>query len=357
MKTVVLLIDSLTQGGAQRQIVGLACLLNKRGYDVQVLTYQDISFYASYLEEHGIPYQVIDNAVSPINRIINVRKTLRQLNPDTVISYLDTPNILACVAKMCGLRFHLIVSERNTTQRLSIKGRIKFWLYRYADAIVPNSESQAGYICRHYPYLVDKIKTITNFVDLNVFNPSNNFKRGNTLRIIGVGRMEPQKNIPQFIDAIKEAKRRGLAVVVDWYGRCTSYSEQYQSLICQYGLQDVFILHDATFNIAEKYHEADLFCMPSIYEGCPNALCEAMACGLPVICSDICDNSSIIENGINGFLFDYKDIESIVCTLARFSQLSIEEKQNMGKESRRIAEQKFGTEQFVEKYIKLIEEL
>lgn len=356
MKSVVLFIDCLVQGGAQRQIVGLACLLNERGYDVQVLTYHNIPFYAYYLEEHGIPHQVIDNAVSPINRIINVRKTLRRLNPDTVISYLDTPNILTCVAKMSGLRFQLIVSERNTTQRLSVKERIKFWLYRFVNAIVPNSESQAGYICRHYPNLVDKIETITNFVDLKAFKPSNNYIIGNPLRIIGVGRMEPQKNIPQFIKAIKEAKRRGLAVVVDWYGRYTSYSEQYQSLIYQCGLQDVFMLHGATCDIAEKYHEADLFCMPSIYEGYPNALCEAMACGLPVICSDICDNSSIIENGINGFLFDYKDIESIVCTLTRFSQLSIKEKQNMGKESRRIAEQKFGTEQFVEKYIKLIEE-
>jgi glycosyltransferase involved in cell wall biosynthesis len=356
MKSILLFIDSLTQGGAQRQIVGLACLLQERGYGVHVLTYHDIPFYAPYLEKHGVSHQVIKGAENPINRIRKVRQLFKHLNPDTVISYLDTPNILACIVKMSGLRFQLIVSERNTTQRLSFKERIKFWLYRYTDTIVSNSKSQADYICCHYPKLAQKVEMITNFVDLGAFKPSKNVINRNTFNIIGVGRMEPQKNIPQFIKAIQETKRRGLVVAVDWYGRRTSYSEQYQAQIRQCGLQDIFRLHDATNDIAEKYQESDLFCLPSMYEGYPNVLCEAMACGLPVICSDVCDNANIIECGINGFLFDSQDVDSIVRTLSRFLELSIKERQNMGKESRRIAEQKFGMDQFVDKYIKIIGE-
>jgi glycosyltransferase involved in cell wall biosynthesis len=259
MKSVVLLIDSLAQGGAQWQIVGLAFLLKERGYDVQVLTYYDIPFYASFLEKHAVPYQVIDNAVSPLKRIWNVRKVLKHRHPNTVISYLDTPNMLACLAKMSGLRFQLIVSERNTTQQLSIKKHILFWLYHYADAIVPNSVTQTEFIYYHFPTLAQKVKTITNFVDLDAFKPSDMQKEFHPLRMIGVGRMEPQKNISRLIEAVEEVRQQGITVVFDWYGRKTSYTEKYQAKIQQCGLQDVFILHDATYDIMTKYQEADLF--------------------------------------------------------------------------------------------------
>jgi glycosyltransferase involved in cell wall biosynthesis len=174
------------------------------------------------------------------------------------------------------------------------------------------------------------------------------------LRIIGVGRMEPQKNIPRLIKAIQEVKQQGISVVFDWYGRKTCHTEKYQAQIHLCGLWDSFILHDATHDIVRKYQEADLFCLPSLYEGYPNVLCEAMACGLPIICSNICDNPSIIEDGVNGYLFNPYDSHDLAERIIQFITIPEEEKRQMSKRSRELAGRRFGKEAFLNKYLKLI---
>lgn len=353
---ILLFTDSLTQGGAQRQMVSLACLLRKHGYDVQLLTYHDIPFYAHYLEECGVPYSVIPGAKHPLLRIFRVRNTLKRLRPDVVVSYLDVPNIVSCLARLTGVRTRLIVSERNTTQRLSRMERIKFFLYRYADHVVPNSVSQTRFIAQHYPKLMPKVMTIRNFVDLSVFMPSSQKPISSSiLRVIGVGRTESQKNIGRLIEAVAIVRDKGCNIEVDWYGRRTGDICCYLQRLKELELESVFCFHEPTNDIVSRYHEADLFCLPSIYEGYPNVLCEAMACGLPVICSYVCDNPDIMADGQNGFLFNPADTQQMAEVLMRFCHLSPSQRKMMGQKSRLLAERKFGEDRFIKQYISLIE--
>ena len=71
-----LFTDSLGAGGAQRQLVGLAVMLQEKGYDVKVCTYYKIDFYKSYLDENHVPNVIIPNASSAIRRILAVRNFL-----------------------------------------------------------------------------------------------------------------------------------------------------------------------------------------------------------------------------------------------------------------------------------------
>lgn len=351
---IVLLIDSLTQGGAQRQIVGLAKLLKERNYNVVLLTYHDIPFYASYLDQHGVTYRVLRNATHPLKRVWRVQQTLKQEMPDVVISYLDVPNIMTCLAKMMGVKAKLIVSERNTTQNLSRHERIKFFLYRWADHIVPNSLSQADFIANHYPNLLHKVTTISNFVDLDVFRPTEKKTGSKQLRIIGAGRVETQKNVLRFIKAVAVARQNSCDVLVDWYGRKSCGFEQYEKAIRKNNLENTFFFREPTNDIVSKYQQSDLFCLPSLYEGYPNVLCEAMSCGLPVICSDVCDNTRIMEEGKNGFSFDPKEVKSIADAIIKYCSLTDDEKKVMGIRSREIAEESFSEAKFVKQYMMII---
>lgn len=353
---VVLLIDSLTQGGAQRQIVGLAKLLKEHGQEVLLLTYHEIPFYAPYLDENHVTHRVVENAKGPLKRIWRIRQELKQEKPDIVISYLDVPNMLACLAKMMGVKAKLIVSERNTTQHLTRQARLKFFLYRWADHVVPNSLSQADFIAHHFPSLLPKVTTISNFVDLDVFKPAEKKTVSNRLRIIGAGRIEPQKNILLFIQAVAQARQQGCDIRVDWYGRKSHGFQQYEQAVKEHHLEDCFFFQDPTNDIVSKYQQSDLFCLPSLYEGYPNVLCEAMACGLPVICSDVCDNAKIMEDNENGFLFYAKDVESIVVAIKKYYDLEEGEKLQMGIYSREIAIKKFSDEVFVKRYLSLLGE-
>ena len=104
-----------------------------------------------------------------------------------------------------------------------------------------------------------------------------------------------------------------------------------------------------------KYRESEYFCIPSIYEGTPNVLCEAIASGLPVIGSDVCDNARYIKNGVNGFLFDPLDSNSIADSFVKIISLSDIEYESFCKQSRSIAEEKLSSQIFVNKYLSIID--
>lgn len=356
MKRILCLIDGLTSGGAQRQLVGLSVLLKKAGYQVSFMWYHDTNFYEFILKENKVNCINII-AGSKISKISCVRRTIKRLQPDVVISYLDSPCVITCILKLLGGHFKLIVSERNTSQTVCWRERIKFNIYRYADFIVPNSFSQCNYIKQNFPFLSNKIITITNFVDTDYFSPALNRSSREFVNILSVGRIGPQKNVMNYIRAIKLLKARCYNFKILWYG--SSYNaDYYQScldLIRENQLEDVFFFMGQTKDILNAYRDADVFCLPSIFEGFPNVICEAMSCGLPILCSNICDNPQIIDNGKNGFLFNPHSETSIVDALCSFLKMNEKDKQSFSNKSREMAKSRFAKDIFLKSYIDIIE--
>lgn len=358
MKKILCLIDSIGAGGAQRQIVGLATFLKEMGYKVEVAIYNDDLFYANELEKLNVKYHYLKKAQNTKTRLFHIAHFIRCENPDWVISYLDTPNICSCFAKLFNRRFHLIVSERNTTQNTGVKERIRFNMYRIADVVVPNSYSQANYIKNTFGFLSEKIVTIPNFVDLKMFTPTEKQIRKEIPEIMIAASIWASKNALGFIDAVELLRRKGFQFHVSWYGlnkTWVDYIQQCQTKINNLGLTKYIELKEKTTKIRDCYQKSDYFCLPSFYEGTPNVICEAMASGLPIACSDVCDNSRYVEDGDNGFLFDPKNADSIVRALERLLLLNDDEYESYCRRSREKAEKKLSKNTFVNSYIELIE--
>lgn len=352
---ILCFIDSIASGGAQRQLVGLSIMLKHRGYDVCIMTYYDLPFYKKDLDSNDVKYVYLNKAKGQFLRFFVVKRAVKRFSPDIVISYLNTPSILACVCKMTGEKWRLIVSERNTTQQLNMMERLKFWLYRFANVIVPNSYTQAQFIRTNFPKLGSKITTITNFTDINRFCPAKERHRmKSACRMIGVGRISFQKNVVNLIKAIGIVKEMGLDIVVEWYGSPFKYYQECVEWIKCLHLEGHFSFKEPISNIEKVYSEADVFCLPSLYEGFPNVLCEAMACGLPVLCSNVCDNPMIMQDGENGYLFNPLNEKDIADKIAKFIQLPNSRKEEMGYKSRKIAINSFSGNFFLEKYESLI---
>lgn len=357
MKKIILFTDSLGAGGAQRQLVSLGIMLKNAGYDITVATYYDIDFYRSQLEDAGVRNVLVPKAADSKKRIMAVRSFFKKEQPDWVIAYQETPSFVACVAKILGGKFRLIVSERNTTQHIGRYERVRFFLYRWADAIVPNSYTQGEFLASHYPWMKKKLTTISNFVDLTQFSYVKKKKRKIPEIAVAASIWSP-KNTLGFVDAIKILVNRGFKFHVSWYGKSESnldYFNLCQQKIVKYDLQSYIELKDKTKQIKQVYQNADFFCLPSFYEGTPNVICEAMSCGCPVICSSVCDNSIYVEEGDNGFLFDPHNPESMAESIGRALLVTDNEYAYLSNQSRNRAERLLSEKTFLDKYIKIIE--
>ena len=235
--------------------------------------------------------------------------------------------------------------------------RVRFFLYRWADAIVPNSYAQENYLISHYPWMQKKLKTITNFVDLDYFSFIERKKR-KVPEIVIAATIWSSKNTLGFIEAVKKLVDRNSRFHVSWYGKSNIdmdyYNESLQK-IQEYGIQDYIELKDKTKQIKNVYHNADLFCLPSFYEGTPNVICEAISTGLPVACSDVCDNYIYVKPGCNGVLFDPNNPNDMANKISQLLYISSLEFEKYQKNSRQIALGKLSKDVFVDAYVKIIE--
>lgn len=375
MKKILCLIDSLGfgigdsrnvfSGGAERQMAGLGGLLHKKGVNVTLATYHPHNCSDLVFEKYGLRTKYIKSGTTFYTKFLAVEQFLRIEQFDVVIAYKDGPCMIACICKLLGYKFKLIVSERNSTQNLSFRDRLKFLLYRQSDFIVPNSNTQGMFIMGHYHCLANKVNVITNFVDTKQFSPKKQTidtnKISDGIRILVVGRINPQKNIERFIRVASRLKKENVRVTIDWYGGVHSNVGKYaESITQQYNEADVYDIlsfKDDTSEIDKVYKQYDLFCLPSLYEGFPNVICEAMSSGMPILCSKVCDNPTIVKEGINGFLFDPLNEEDMYATILKAILMDKSQLNSIGEINRTTALNSFSEEVFVRKYLQLINKL
>jgi len=344
----------------------LAVLLKERGYDVEFLTYYDYDFYRSVLDKANIPHTLV-TASNKLGRIVAVRKAIRHQKPDVVIAYLGTPSIIAELAGLPKRDFALIVSERSSNLRENFATKRRFFFHRLSDVVVCNSFTQTKFIAKTAPWLVKRTATIINGIDICKFKPADvqTPTDNEPISILVIGNFRPEKNPLALVEAVRIVNQNlPQKVTVDWYGNNwfkngspTKDSELYlkvQKFIKDNKLDDVFRLHNYVSDITPLYQSATAFCLPSLYEGCSNVIGEAMACGKPVLASNVCDNPLLVTEGENGFLFDPKDPQDIATAIIRFAALSVEQRIQFGLHSRARAEHLLSSDVFVQKYIDLI---
>ena len=359
MANILCFIDNLGSGGAQRQMIYLVKVLREAGHDVSVLTYFPTLFYAQEFKNLKVKYICPKDADNKFKRIPLIVNKIRKYNPDVVISFLDTPNIIACLAKVITrANWKLIVSERNTTQILTRSEKFKFKLFKAADIIIPNSFAQQDFIKKNFPTLAPKTNVIVNMVDLERFSPINSQPTNGITKIVLAATIWPPKNTLGFLKAVKQVIQRGYDnFKIDWYGLVCEddYSKECQNLVKTDNLDNWVTLHPKTQQIEDIYRSADWFCLPSFYEGTPNVICEAMACGLPILCSDVCDNSHYVKDGLNGFTFNPTNTKEIADAIIK--AITTKDIIEMGQENRRVAEMSFSFESFSNRYREEIQNL
>lgn len=178
----------------------------------------------------------------------------------------------------------------------------------HAEAIVANADGLRQLSETSDPF---KVSVIPNGVDTEFFHPTSDPARQdpNPFRIVFTGRFQSQKNVSLLLEqcaAVSESSPTSIELHLVGDGPLrTELQEQANTL----GLADRITWHGWTARdqLRAIYQESHCFVNPSFYEGMPNAVLEAMACGKPIIASRVAGNDAVVRHGTTGFLFPLEE--------------------------------------------------
>jgi glycosyltransferase involved in cell wall biosynthesis len=131
--------------------------------------------------------------------------------------------------------------------------------------------------------------------------------------------------------------------------------DEAEKLVADYQLEEVIHLNDASQQIIKEIQQADAVGLFSFFEGLPNAVCEGMACGKPIIASDVSDVPLLVEDKVNGVLCCAEDVESIVTGLRYLMNATPETLSEMGRKGRIKAEKLFDQDMILEQYLDMMQ--
>lgn len=163
-----------------------------------------------------------------------------------------------------------------------------------------------------------RTRIIPNGVDIGAYSASDLMNRQGPFRILCVGRLIERKGQKFLIEALKRLQDGGAKVLLNLVGTGDSLSS-YKELARSLGVEQLvqfhgYVPHD---EIASCYAAADVFVLPSYNEGMSVASLEAMAAGLPIIATRTGGMDELIDDGVNGYLINWGDIESLTALLLR----------------------------------------
>lgn len=321
---LTLVISSLSCGGAERVISTMANYWVNKGWEITLVTFEDgtvLPFYELDCRINYKPLGIAKNYPNLIAGICNHFKRLRKLRstiadskPDAVISFMVKVNIITLIVTR-NLNRPVVISERVDPARYSIGkiwDKLRRWTYPMATGLVVQSKRALSYFA---PQMQKRTYIIPNPVLLPRGKIASSEPVLGKRSLIAMGRLEWQKGFDLLLQAFAKLK----TIYPEWaliiLGEGTWRSEL-ERLRDQLGLTHCVQFPGRVKNPYTYLKQAEIFILSSRFEGFPNALCEAMACGLPVIATD-CPSVAreIIRHGVDGMLVPNEDVDALTTTM------------------------------------------
>jgi len=360
----LLVIDSLGSGGAQRQMTLLAEELRRRRVDVDVfIYYPEGDFFRERMLACGA--RIIE--MEKISRysmgvVFRLRRLFREECYDGIIAFLVTPSFYSELARAPKKSPRLIVSYRASfPSHPSLRLRLLNKLHCFADAIVTNSTTSSDAMGSANPSLRGRLRTIYNGVDLSQYQADPVRPVVEYMSILCVGTIYGVKNglnlaraLVLFREGYPEQR-----IKLSWAGKSPVDREgvAYQQKLVHYvekeRLEWEWLGERA--DVPELLSDCHCLVHPSLHEGLPNAVCEALAAGRPVLVSDVCDHPRLVKEGLTGFLYDPTAPQSIQSAIAKFCKLSDAERIEMGRASRRYAESELSCAKMGDSFLEVLQ--
>lgn len=194
---------------------------------------------------------------------------------------------------------------------------------KHTNWIIAVDENTKNFYTNIYPWLKDKLSVIPVSINLELFRPMNKpeirkkygFKEEDKI-ILFVGRFEKEKGLDLLLESFSGVKKiTDCKLVLVGNGREKSTLENFVNDI---GLKDIIFINALEHNkIPEIMNCADVFALCSLYEGMPTVVLESLACGVPVVSTDVGDVHKVVKDDETGYILKTRDVENLKTILIK----------------------------------------
>jgi len=321
MRILLLNTSMAHRGGIQRAAAVLTGGMVQRGHEVHLASLDPENAPVAFPLDPGVRMLRLDmshpaaNKVGAIIRIsrtvLAIRKTVRRLQPDVVISFQGQLSVLAAIA--CKGVAPVIGAERVHPAAYEI-GRgwrqLRKVVYPWLSSLV--LQTRAGMLWCAREFAVESV-TIPNPV---LPGATKVREGGGRKTVVGAGHLVARKGFEYLLEAFAAVAGR----FPDWdlviYGE-GELRQQLEAMVSERGLKGRVRLPGSVPELQPLLVEGDIFVLSSLAEGFPNVLGEAMACGLPAVAFDCLSGpADIVRPGEDGFLVPLGDVDKLADCLA-----------------------------------------
>ena len=338
-------------GGAETMCENLTYALAAMGHEVTVVSlYNEQTPIARRMEQAGVRILYLDKKLGlDLSMIPKLMKIMRREKPDAVHTHLDVIKYAVAAARLCGIR-RCVHTVHNVAHK-EAEGRLQKWLntvYFKLGLSVPVALSPEvrNTIVSFYGLKEEQVPMIYNGVDLGKCLPKKDYDLSNPAQLLHIGRFNEQKNHKGLLDAFAQILKTCPGCCLELIGD-GSLQEEIKQYADSLGLREkVFFLGSQT-NVYPYLQDADIFLLPSIFEGMPMTIIEAMGTGLPVVASAVGGVPDMLEDGKSGMLVSCDPEEVARAVLMLLEQKDLRE--TLGANALRDSK-RFGAEHMAQCY-------
>ncbi len=293
-------------GGAEIMCETLTYALKELGQEVCVVSlYGERTPISRRMEEAGIRILYLDKKPGlDVSMVPKLLKIMKQEQPDVVHTHLDVIKYATLAAFLAGVKtcVHTVHTPADREAEGLAQRLINKTYYRLGwSTPVALSQEIRGSIARFYGLRAEKIPVIRNGIDLSRCVPKEDYSLGGTMNIVHVGRFDVPKNHAGLLRAFRKLHDR--------YPQCRlllvgdgDLRQDMEALARELEIFQWVRFCGMQADVHPYLKEADLFVLPSIYEGNPMTIIEAMGTGLPIVATAVGGIPDMLKNGEDALL-------------------------------------------------------
>lgn len=311
--------SSCAWGGQEIRVLSEMAGMLRRGHQMLLLCPAEARIHAE-AQARGIPVEALPIGRKRIPGVLALRRRLKSLRPDLVVTHSSTDSWLAALATRLWGGAPRIVRTRHISAKVRQNATTR-WLYAgAADHIVTTGERLRQELIRDLGLPEERVTSVPTGIDLARFAPGD---RGAARRQLGlaadgpiigiIATLRSWKGHRYLLDAFAQLEDSAarLLVVGDGPGR-DNLRRQAEEL----GIADRFLMPGNQTDVAPWLAALDIFVLPSYAnEGVPQAIMQAQACGLPVVSTPVGSIPEIVADGVTGLLVKPRDAAALKTAL------------------------------------------